>query len=110
MKFPSKRFKKPESVSLLEHTRLRNIAISRRKLDLPVERIISAVTSLDLKTIPLESVEILQRMIPTEQEVSNHRTFYNEEIDFIVLKLKSSPENPAPPTPSNEPEAPAKPE
>nr|CAB3508824.1 unnamed protein product [Spodoptera littoralis] len=31
--FPSKRFRKPDTVSLLEHTRLRNIAISRRKLD-----------------------------------------------------------------------------
>jgi len=34
-----------------------------------VERIIMAVNSLDLKQVPLESVEILQRMIPTEQEV-----------------------------------------
>ena len=33
----SKRFKKPELTSLMEHTRLRNIAISRRKLDLSVE-------------------------------------------------------------------------
>ncbi|KAI5752251.1 hypothetical protein M8J77_015180 [Diaphorina citri] len=83
--FPSKRFKKPESVSLLEHTRLRNIAISRRKLDLPVERIISAVTSLDLKTIPLESVEILQRMIPTEQETKAYREYVAEKKDVNLL-------------------------
>ncbi|KAG8036054.1 hypothetical protein G9C98_004633 [Cotesia typhae] len=37
--FPSKRFKKPENVSLLEHTRLRNIAISRRKMEMPIEKI-----------------------------------------------------------------------
>jgi len=45
------------------------VAISRRKLEMPVEQIISAVNSLDLKVISLENVEILQRMVPTEQEV-----------------------------------------
>lgn len=38
---------------------------------MPVDRAILAVNSLDLKQLPLESVEILQRMIPTEQEVSD---------------------------------------
>lgn len=37
---------------------------------MPMERIIMAVNLLDLKQVPLESVEILQRMIPTDQEVS----------------------------------------
>lgn len=37
---------------------------------MPVERVIMAVNSLDLKQVPLESVEILQRMIPTDQEVN----------------------------------------
>lgn len=36
---------------------------------MPVERVIMAVNSLDLKQVPIESVEILQRMIPTDQEV-----------------------------------------
>lgn len=36
---------------------------------MPVERIITAVNSLDLKQVPLENVEILQRMVPTDQEV-----------------------------------------
>jgi len=35
-----------------------------------VEKVISAVNSLDLKTLPLENVEIVQRTCPTEQEVS----------------------------------------
>jgi len=38
---------------------------------MPVDRAILAVNSLDLKQLPLESVEILQRMIPNEQEVSD---------------------------------------
>nr|CAD7433501.1 unnamed protein product [Timema monikensis] len=67
--FPSKRFKRTENISLLEHTRLRNIAISRRKIEIPVEKVISAVNSLDLKVMSLENVELLQRMVPTEQEV-----------------------------------------
>lgn len=93
--FPSKRFKKPENVSLLEHTRLRNIgvynknlnflfkkskdwsftvlfpfiAISRRKMEMPVEKVIMAVNALDLKILSLENVELLQRMVPTDQEV-----------------------------------------
>lgn len=37
---------------------------------MPVERVIMAVNSLDLKQVPLESVEILQRMVPTDQEVN----------------------------------------
>lgn len=37
---------------------------------MPVERVIMAVNSLDLKQVPLENVEILQRMIPSDQEVN----------------------------------------
>nr|CAD7397943.1 unnamed protein product [Timema cristinae] len=44
-------------------------AISRRKIEIPVEKVISAVNSLDLKVMSLENVELLQRMVPTEQEV-----------------------------------------
>lgn len=44
-------------------------AISRRRMDMSVDKVINAVNCLDLKTLPLESVEILQRMCPTEQEV-----------------------------------------
>lgn len=36
---------------------------------MPVDEVISAVNSLDLKTLTLENVEILQRMVPSEQEV-----------------------------------------
>ncbi|CAH1396204.1 unnamed protein product [Nezara viridula] len=65
---PSKRFKKSDLISLLEHNRLRNIAISKRKIGLGIEEISKAVNSLDLKQIPLETVEILMKMIPTESE------------------------------------------
>ncbi|XP_050684285.1 formin-like protein isoform X2 [Leptidea sinapis] len=83
--FPSKRFRKPDTVSLLEHTRLRNIAISRRKLDTPVEKVILAVNSLDLKQLPLESVEIVQRMVPSEAEQKAYREYLSEKKNINQL-------------------------
>ncbi|XP_028170439.1 formin-like protein isoform X6 [Ostrinia furnacalis] len=83
--FPSKRFRKPDTVSLLEHTRLRNIAISRRKLDTPVEKVIAAVNNLDLKQLPLESVEILQRMVPTEAEQKAYKEYLAEKKNINQL-------------------------
>lgn len=43
---------------------------------MPVEKVIAAVNALDLKQVSLENVEILQRMVPTDQEVN-----------FIVLSV-----------------------
>ncbi|XP_017875904.1 formin-like protein isoform X2 [Ceratina calcarata] len=82
--FPSKRFKKPE-VSLLEHTRLRNIAISRRKMEMPVEKVIMAVNALDLKILSLENVELLQRMVPTDQEIKAYREYIIEKKNVNLL-------------------------
>ncbi|XP_075237526.1 formin-like protein [Lycorma delicatula] len=83
--FPSKRFKKPENVTLLEHTRLRNIAISRRKIDMTVDKVVSAIYSLDLKQISLENVEILQRMVPTDAEAKAYREYVSEKKDVSQL-------------------------
>lgn len=83
--FPSKRFKKPENVSLLEHTRLRNIAISRRKMEMPVEKVIAAVNTLDLKVLSLENVELLQRMVPTDQETKAYREYIIEKKNVNLL-------------------------
>lgn len=69
------------------------IAISRRKLDMPVERAIMAINSFDLQQVPLESVEILQRMVPTDQEVSLIELIYNALSLFLficVYKLRMS--------------------
>ncbi|XP_060529722.1 formin-like protein isoform X3 [Cylas formicarius] len=83
--FPSKRFKKPENVTLLEHTRLRNIAISRRKLEMPPEKVINAINMLDLKQLSLENVELLQRMVPTEQETKAYREYILEKKNINLL-------------------------
>ena len=51
--------------SLLEHTRLKNIAICKRKLpDIPVDVLVRAINALDTSTLSVETVELLQRMIP----------------------------------------------
>ncbi|KAL3270119.1 hypothetical protein HHI36_009178 [Cryptolaemus montrouzieri] len=83
--FPSKKFKKPENVTLLEHTRLRNIAISRRKLEMPVEKVINAVNMLDLKQLSLDNVELLQRMVPTEPETKAYKDYINEKKNINLL-------------------------
>lgn len=38
-------------------------------MEMPVEKVIMAVNALDLKVLSLENVELLQRMVPTDQEV-----------------------------------------
>ncbi len=106
----SKRLKKPENVSVLEHTRLRNIgkwntlcvwwilyvkifllhfipsiAISRRKLDMPMDLVIKAINNLDLKQLSLENVEILQKMVPTEQEIKAFKEYIAEKKDVNLL-------------------------
>ncbi|KAL9905430.1 formin-like protein isoform X2 [Glossina fuscipes] len=83
--YPSKRFKKPDNVSLLEHTRLRNIAISRRKLDMPIDEVIAAIHSLDLKKLSLENVELLQKMVPTDVEVKAYKEYIIERKDQNLL-------------------------
>lgn len=104
--FSSKRFKKPENISLLEHTRLRNIgefrrrfsivhrfknfisistAITRRKLEMSPDAVIKAINNLDLKTLSLENVELLQKMVPTEQELKLYKDFVIEKKNINLL-------------------------
>ncbi|XP_017034228.1 formin-like protein isoform X1 [Drosophila kikkawai] len=81
----SKRFKRPDNVSLLEHTRLRNIAISRRKLGMPIDDVIAAIHSLDLKKLSLENVELLQKMVPTDAEAKAYREYIGARKDQQLL-------------------------
>lgn len=85
MSFPSKRVKKPEHVSLLEHTRLRNIAISRRKLGMPAPQVIAAINNLDLKQLSLENVELLQKLVPTDVEVKAYKEYVIAKKDINAL-------------------------
>lgn len=44
-----------------------------------MEKVIAAVNTLDLKQLPLESVEILQRMVPTEAEQKAYKEYVAEK-------------------------------
>ncbi|XP_073971470.1 formin-like protein isoform X2 [Rhodnius prolixus] len=82
---PSKRFKKSDLISLLEHDRLRNIAISKRKIGLATEDIAKAIHSLDLRQIPLETVELLMKVVPTDVESKKYRKYIEERKDVNAL-------------------------
>ncbi len=61
---------KPQLDTLMEHTRLKNIAICKRKLpNLPVSELVRAINALDINALSMETIELLQRMVPLEAEV-----------------------------------------
>lgn len=61
------------------------LAISRRKLEMPVDKVINAINSLDLKQLSLENVELLQRMVPSEQESKAYREYVAEKKNINLL-------------------------
>lgn len=71
----SKRFKAPEKVSMLENNRLRNMAISLKKLNTPTDIIIRTINTFDVDNLTLEQMEILLRMIPTPAEISVYKDY-----------------------------------
>lgn len=71
----SKRFKMPEKVSLLEHNRLRNMAISMRKIDIDTETVVRAINSFDTNCLTGDYLEVLLRMIPNPEEVKAYREY-----------------------------------
>lgn len=52
---------------------------------MPVEKVINAVNMLDLKQLSLENVELLQRMVPTEQETKAYREYVTEKKNINSL-------------------------
>ena len=69
--------KAPKLDSLMEHTRLRNIAICKRKLppNVRVQDIVRGINALDIQTLNIEIVELLHRMIPEEAEIKAYREY-----------------------------------
>lgn len=52
---------------------------------MPVEKVINAINMLDLKQLSLENVELLQRMVPTEQETKAYREYVVEKKNINTL-------------------------
>ncbi|CAK9292897.1 unnamed protein product [Gordionus sp. m RMFG-2023] len=64
--------------TVLESTRIRNLAITRRRLEMEDNEIMKAINNLDLKVLDLETVDILLRMLPTENEKKAYKTYESE--------------------------------
>lgn len=55
---------------------------------MPASSIMAAVHRMDLKALPAESVDILQKIAPTQEYVSGLFTFLNLFIFNIFRKIK----------------------
>ncbi|ELU17806.1 hypothetical protein CAPTEDRAFT_171809 [Capitella teleta] len=77
--------RRPETISLLDNNRLRNVAITRRKIELQDDDVVKAINSLNLQTLSLERVEILQRVMPNEQEVKAFKEYTRDHKPVEVL-------------------------
>ncbi|KAK6165836.1 hypothetical protein SNE40_022673 [Patella caerulea] len=75
----------PQTISLLEPNRLRNIAITRRKMDMGNDEIVKAIHGLDLKRISLDMVDILLTILPNDQEMKAYREYEKarKQIDLL---------------------------
>eukprot|EP00094_Tigriopus_californicus_P001997 TCALIF_01924-PB protein Name:"Similar to CG32138 Formin-like protein CG32138 (Drosophila melanogaster)" AED:0.27 eAED:0.27 QI:0/0.5/0.14/1/0.5/0.42/7/0/998 len=62
--------------TLMEHTRLKNMAICKRKLpDIPISDLIRAINALDIQTLSMDAIELLQRMVPLDVEIKAYREY-----------------------------------
>ncbi|CAF4224699.1 unnamed protein product, partial [Adineta steineri] len=68
----------PESLTLLDPQRQRNLGIARRKLDLNVNTIGRALNNLDLKILTTDTIDILQHFIPTETEIKAFTSYLSD--------------------------------
>ncbi|CAF3542171.1 unnamed protein product, partial [Rotaria sordida] len=73
-----KYIKIPESLTLLDPQRQRNLGIARRKLDLDVNVISRALNNLDLKILTSDTIDILQHFIPTEAETKAFNSYLSD--------------------------------
>ncbi|XP_076094984.1 formin-like protein 3 isoform X3 [Mytilus galloprovincialis] len=80
-----KKSRKPESISLIDGNRLRNCAITRRKIELTNEEITRAINYIDLKTLSLDMVEILLTILPNDQEVKAFKQYEKDRKPLDML-------------------------
>lgn len=48
---------------------------------MPIDEVIAAINSLDLKKLSLENVELLQKMVPTDVETKAYKDYIAERKD-----------------------------
>jgi hypothetical protein len=79
------RAKKQENVSLLDAQRQRNMAISRRKIEMNLPQICKAINNLDLASLQIEQVDILQHFIPSDQELKAFASYADSGKEIRLL-------------------------
>ena len=52
---------------------------------MPIDEVITAINSLDLKKLSLENVEILQKMVPTDIEIKAYKEYIGDKKDQNLL-------------------------
>lgn len=77
--------KKKESITLLEPNRVRNVAITRRKIELTNDEIMRAIVYIDLKVLSIDIVDILQTILPNEQEVKAYKLYEKDKKPIDLL-------------------------
>ena len=60
-------------------------AITKRKIELRDEAVVRAINAFDLKTLPTERVEILQRILPNDKEVKAFKDYEAQRKPVDVL-------------------------
>lgn len=61
------------------------LAIFLKKLSFPIEAVVKSINNLDLKSLSLDKVEILQKMTPTDDEIKEYRKYCAEKKDINLL-------------------------
>uniref|UniRef100_A0A8C3RZZ6 Formin like 1 n=1 Tax=Chelydra serpentina TaxID=8475 RepID=A0A8C3RZZ6_CHESE len=71
--------KAPSKVTLIESNRAKNLAITLRKGGLSIDSICKAIQTFDLQSLSLDFLELLQRFLPTEYELTLIRKYEKEQ-------------------------------
>ncbi|XP_065839537.1 formin-like protein 2 isoform X2 [Oscarella lobularis] len=88
--------KKPEKdQALLDPSRARNLGITLKRIGLSADVTVSAINDLDLSVLPVEYVELLLKLVPTDSEVKLFERYVADgkplkklnETDFFMYKL-----------------------
>lgn len=79
------RLRMPTYITLLEPTRLRNVAILRRKLNFDADSVIEVINDYKINQLDLDSVQILTNLAPRDSETDSYRSYLREKKDDGIL-------------------------
>ncbi|XP_064401221.1 formin-like protein 2 isoform X3 [Halichondria panicea] len=82
---PTPRKKTVQKEGLLDTNRSQNVAIARRKITCSSEELKDVITQMDLERLPVDLVEILNKVTPNEDEVKKFGQFQKDKKDAKTL-------------------------